>query len=132
MLRKNRHSVYDLEYHLVVVTKYRHKVLIPKIAERLEELSKELIENNWNCVLNEINVANEHAHLLIEVPPQIQLSKLINNYKTVTSRILRKEFTEYLKRFYWKPYFWSLSYFIGSVSDRSHGVVEQYIKNQDK
>lgn len=62
--------------------------------------------------------------------PQVQLSNLVNTYKTVTSRLLRKEFAELLKPFYWKPYFWSRSYFICTVSERSHDAVTAYIKNQ--
>ena len=74
----------------------------------------------------------DHIHILFEAPPQIQLSKLVNNYKTVTSRILRKEFSEELSRYYWKPYFWSDSYFLCTVSDRSHAVIERYIADQGK
>lgn len=72
----------------------------------------------------------DHIHILFEAPPQIQLSKLVNNYKTVTSRILRKEFSEELSRYYWKPYFWSDSYFIATVSENTLDVVKNYIKNQ--
>ena len=79
-----------------------------------------------------MNSDTDHIHIMFEAPPQVQLSKLINNYKTVTSRILRKEFTEELSPYYWKPYFWSNSYFICTVSDRSHDIVQQYIRTQDK
>ena len=131
MLNKNRHSVYDLEYHLVVVTKYRHPVLTPEVTERLLAISRELLEVRWPCRIFEINTSVDHIHILFEAPPQVQLSKLVNNYKTVTSRLLRKEFAEFLSRFYWKPYFWSLSYFIATVSDRTHAAVSEYVKNQD-
>ena len=67
---------------------------------------------------------------MFETKPQIQLSKLINNFKTVTSRRIRKEFADELKPFYWKPYFWSDSYFVRTVSDRSREIVEKYIINQ--
>ena len=79
-----------------------------------------------------MNSDTDHIHIMFEAPPQVQLSKLINNYKTVTSRILRKEFAEELSPYYWKPYFWSNSYFICTVSDRSHDIVQQYIRTQDK
>jgi putative transposase len=119
MLRKNRHSVYDLEYHLVVVTKYRHPVLSPDVTKRLVEISHSLFEEMWSCYISEINTADDHIHILFEAPPQCQLSKLINNYKTVSSRLLRKEFAEFLAPYYWKPYFWSNSYFIVPYGQKS-------------
>ena len=73
----------------------------------------------------------DHIHIMFEAPPQVQLSKLVNSFKTVTARLLRKEFSEELKPFYWKPLFWSDSYFICTVSERSHEAVEQYINSQD-
>jgi len=130
-LRHNRHSVYDLEYHLVVVTKYRHPVLSEEITARLLEISHRLLEDDWPCKISEINTSSDHIHILFEAPPQVQLSKLVNNYKTVTSRLLRKEFSEFLSKYYWKPYFWSQSYFIATVSERNHASVLSYVKKQD-
>lgn len=132
LYRTNRHSCYLLEYHLVVVTKYRHPVLTGKLKDRLLELSFNVIEDYWKCRVLEINTDKDHIHILFESKPQVQLSKLVNNYKTVTSRILRKEFADELSPYYWKPYFWSDSYFIGCVSDRSRGAVKAYIQNQGR
>lgn len=126
----NRHSCYLLEYHLVVVTKYRHPVISGKLKERLLEISYEVIENHWSCKIYEINTDKDHIHIMFEAPPQVQLSKLANNYKTVTSRLLRKEFTDELKNYYWKPYFWADSYFVCTVSDKNRTVVKKYIQNQ--
>jgi REP-associated tyrosine transposase len=130
VLQKNRHSIYDLEYHLVVVTKYRHPVIADSLKERLIELSYDLFIAKWNLKIIEINSDMDHIHILFEGSPQVQLSKLVNNYKTVTSRLIRKEFGESLKPYYWKPYFWSSSYFICTVSDRSHEQVKRYILDQ--
>ena len=132
LYRTNRHSCYLLEYHLVVVTKYRHPVITGKLKDRLLELSFNVIEDYWKCRILEINTDKDHIHILFESKPQVQLSKLVNNYKTVTSRILRKEFADELSPYYWKPYFWSDSYFIGCVSDRSREAVKAYIQNQGR
>ena len=132
MLRKNRHANYDLEFHLVVVTKYRHPVIQGQIKERLLALAHYILEEKWGCWISDINTDSDHIHILFEAKPQVQLSKLINNFKTVTSRRLRKEFAEELAPFYWKPYFWSDTYFIASVSERSHEQVKKYIQNQGK
>ena len=129
---KNRHAVYLLQYHLVVVTKYRHPVIDGDVKDRLISLSHEIIEGHWKGEILEINTDHDHIHILFEISPQTQLSKLINNYKTVTSRLIRKEFSEELRPYYEKPYFWSDTYFISSVSDTSRKTIEQYIQAQGK
>ena len=129
---RNRHAVYKLQYHLVVVTKYRHPVITGALKDRLLEISRSVIEKYWKLKIIEMNTDKDHIHILFEASPQTQLSKLINNYKTVTSRLIRKEFTEELKPYYWKPYFWSDAYFISSVSDVSEDVIRKYIQEQGK
>lgn len=127
----NRHSCYYLKYHLVVVTKYRHPVLEnPELKQSLLDLTRRIFENDWNCNIDAINTDIDHMHILFQAPPQVQLSKLINSFKSVTSRLLRKEYAEYLKDYYWKPYFWSESYFIGTVSDVTEQIVARYTQDQ--
>ena len=71
------------------------------------------------------------AHILFEAPPQVQLSKLVNNFKTVSSRLIRKEFKEHIDKFYYKPYFWSNSYLILSTGGTTIETIKQYIENQN-
>ena len=120
---RNRHSIYKLQYHLVVVTKYRHPVLTGELANRLIQISREVIEGDWKCRILEITTDKDHVHLLFEASPQTQLSKLVNNYKTVTSRLLRKEFSSALEKYYWKDLFWSDSYFLSTVSETTEEAV---------
>lgn len=131
-IRTNRHSVYDLEYHLVVCTRYRQPVLTGDIRKRLVEISCSLIEDNYGCIISAIETDNDHIHIMFEAPPQVQLSKLVNSYKTVTSRLIRKEFGDALKSYYWEPLFWSDSYFVCTMSERSHAAVKKYIRSQGK
>lgn len=128
--RTNRHSCYSLEYHLVVVTKYRHPVLVDNLKARILQLTNEIFEEYWKCKIEEVNTDTDHIHILFEAPPQVQLSKLVNNYKTVTSRLMQKEFSDFLSKYYWKPYFWSDSYFVCTVSDRSREMISRYIQEQ--
>lgn len=128
--RTNRHSCYDLEYHLVVVTKYGHPVIDGAFKDRLTELTYRIFEENFQCYVNEVNTDKDHIHILFEAPPQVALSSLVCSYKTVTARLLRKEFAEYLAPFYWKPYLWNRSYFVCTVSERSHELITEYIRNQ--
>lgn len=128
---KNRHANYKLIYHLVVVTKYRHPVIIDPIKKRLEEVAENLF-TKWNCEILEINSDKDHLHILFEAPPQINLANTINSFKTVTSRYIRKEFTEFLAKYYWKPYFWSRSYLILTTGGAPIEVIKKYIENQDR
>lgn len=128
---KNRHSCYYLKYHLVVVTKYRHPIFENEMLKQsMIDTAMRIFEQEWNCKIDNINTDIDHVHILFSAPPQVQLSKLINNFKTVTSRLLRKEYAEYLSQYYWKPYFWSDSYFIGTVSEVTEQIVNKYIKDQ--
>lgn len=131
MERKNRHAIYDLEYHLVVCTKYRKKILKNEVKDRLIEITYTLFEG-YGFFINEISTDEDHIHILFEAPPGICLSQKINNYKTVTSRLLRKEFAEILNQIFYKPLFWSDSYYICTVSERTEATVKSYIQNQGK
>lgn len=131
MIDKNLHAVFDLEYHLVIVTKYRHPVLTDEVKESLLRHTYRLFENNFDCKVLEVNTDKDHIHILFSAKPQAQLSKLVNSYKTATSRLLRKEFSDFLAPYYSKPYFWSRSYFICTDSERSHDTVTTYIENQE-
>ena len=129
LYKKNRHCCYDLQYHMVFVTKHRKPVIQGDVETRLHEIIKDLLKS-FKCNLVEANSEPDHIHILFEAPPQVTLSVLANNLKTVTARRLRKEFPEELSQYYWEPYFWSESYFVGSVSERTKAVVQQYIQNQ--
>ena len=129
----NRHSCYYLKFHLVVVTKFRKPLFDNKdLQKRLIEIAYKIIETDWNCKIDNINIDSDHVHIMFSSTPQTQLSKLVNNFKTVTSRLLRKEFANYLSQYYFgndKSYFWSNSYFIGTVSEVSENIVRNYIAN---
>lgn len=131
MIDKNLHAVFHLEYHLVITTKYRQPVLTEEIKTSLLRHTYRLFETNFDCKVLKINTDKDHIHILFSAKPQVQLSKLVNSYKTATSRLLRKEFAEFLAPYYWKPYFWSRSYFISIASERSQDAVTAYIKNMN-
>lgn len=132
VLGKNLHATYDLEYHLVLVTKYRHPVLVGDIKKELLKQTHRIFETLNDCTILEVNTDKDHIHILFSAPPQVQLSKLVNSYKTVSARLIRKQFATKLEPYYWKPVFWSRSYFICTVSERSHDLVSKYIQEQGK
>lgn len=129
---KGYRSVYKLTAHVVFVTKYRKKAINDQILHRLEEIFGQTLEK-WGCHLVQFNGEEDHVHLLIDYKPDIQISKLIANLKTVSSRLLRKEFP-YLssKYFYNKPYFWTGAYFIASCGGVTVEQLKKYVENQKR
>lgn len=126
----NRHSCFLLQYHIVLVTKYRHPVLNGDVKTAVYERINYVAENRGFTIL-ELNGEPDHVHLLIEADPQTPPAELVNVIKTQTSRRARKLYGDtLLKKYYWKPYFWSDNYFIATVSENTLDVVKNYIKNQ--
>ena len=125
----NQHSCFLLQYHLVLIAKYRHKVIIGKVKDDLMQYTRNYFKEQ-ELILDEINSDEDHIHILFTAYPNMNLAKFVNAYKSASARYIRKENTEFLGKYYWKPYFWSSSYFICTVSDRSEAVIRQYIKNQ--
>jgi putative transposase len=130
-IRTGRHCVFILHAHLVFVTKYRHGVFTAAHLRRMEEIMREVCAD-FGCGLAEFNGETNHVHLLVNFPPTVALSRLVNSLKGVSSRRLRQEFPE-LARHYWRAKrLWSGSYFAGSVGGGPISVLRQYIEQQGR
>lgn len=111
-------------------TKYRKKAISEKILLRLKEIFTDTLIK-WECNLVEFNGESDHVHLLIDYKPDISLSKLIGNLKTVSSRLIRRDFPELAsKYFYNKPYFWTGAYFVASCGGVTVDQLKKYVENQ--
>ena len=130
-LRSHHHCVYNLQYHLVLVTKYRKKCFNSELLKRAEELSKDLCEK-WDIELIEFGGEADHIHLLLSMHPNVMPSKFINNFKTVTSRLLRKECSEHLTKYFWKPVLWTRAYCLLSTGGATIETIRKYIEKQGK
>ena len=128
-LSKLYHCVYALHYHLVVVTKYRRRCLTPAMLERLREIATTRCEG-WGGKLLELNGEPDHVHLLVSLPPNAELSRFVNNLKTTSSRLLRKEFAQDLHRVYRNPVLWSRSYCIVTCGGAPLSILRRYIERQ--
>lgn len=128
-IRRGRSCVFDLHVHLVFVTKYRRCVFARQAMRALEGLFSGVCED-FGAELVEFDGEKDHVHLLVHYPPTVQLSKLVNSLKGVSSRRLRKEVPE-VARHYWKNQLWSPSYFAGSCGGAPIEVVRQYIEQQN-
>ena len=129
-LDTNNHSVFSLHYHLVMCIKYRRKVINDSISDRLKDIFVDIAPNY--CVeLLEWNHDIDHVHLLFKAKPNTEISKLLNAYKSASSRRIKNEFPS-IRKHLWKEYFWSKSYCLVTTGGAPLEVVKQYIENQGK
>ena len=124
----NAHSVYLMYYHLIMVVKYRRKVINDPISERAKEIW-EYIAPRYGIVLEEWNHDIDHVHVMFRAQPKTELSKFINAYKSASSRLLKKEYPEIREKL-WKEAFWSQSFCLLTAGGAPVEVIRQYIETQ--
>jgi putative transposase len=127
--RRGRNVVYALNAHLVFVTKYRRNVLTNEILTRCEEIMREVCAD-FETTLVEFNGEDDHVHLLIEYPPKVALSKLVNSIKGVSARRLRFEHAGWVNQHSTHGHFWSPSYFICTAGGAPLAKIKEYIEQQ--
>ena len=124
----NNHSVFLLQYHLIMCIKYRNKVIDDVISERLKQIF-EYIAPNYHITLEEWNHDVDHVHVLLRGQPNTEMSKFINAYKSASSRLIKKEYPE-IRKSLWKEMFWSQSYCLISTGGATVDIIKQYIQSQ--
>jgi putative transposase len=117
-----------MHYHLVLVVKYRRKVINDDISKRLREIF-EYIAPNYNISIEEWNHDIDHVHVLFKAEPNSELSKFLNAYKSASSRLIKKEYPE-IRQKLWKEYFWSKSFCLITTGGVTIDVIKEYIKSQ--
>ena len=127
-LESNNHSVFSLNYHLVLVVKYRRPVISDTVSARLREIF-EYIQPSYNITLKEWNHDRDHVHVLFSAHPKSELTRFLNAYKSASSRLIKKEFPE-IRGKLWKEYFWSRSFCLISTGDAPIETIRRYIESQ--
>lgn len=127
-LDNNAHSVFLLQYHLVLVVKYRRQVFDETISERAKEIFV-YIAPKYNITLQEWNHDKDHVHILFRAHPNSEISKFINAYKSAGSRLLKKEFPQ-IRQKLWKECFWSQSFCLLTTGGAPIEVIRKYIESQ--
>lgn len=126
--RPGRHCVFKMHVHLVFVAKHRRRVFDGDAIERLRIIFAKT-RSDFDAQLIEMDGEDDHVHLLLEYPPKVAVSNLVNSLKGVSSRLLRKERPDIQKR-YWRGALWSPSYFASSCGGAPISIVQQYIEQQ--
>lgn len=128
---RENHRVYSLIFHLIFVVKYRQKVfqdgvgIIEDMKEKLIAIAKE-----QKVEIIEIECGIDHVHLLISTSPNVEITKVINLLKGISSRFIREKYVAFLRDKLWGDHFWSGSYFIASTGNVSIDVLKEYIEGQ--
>jgi putative transposase len=127
-IRRGRHCVFNLHVHLVFVAKYRRRVFDAQAIESLRGIFTNVC-TDFDARLIEMDGEEDHVHLLVNYPPKVAVSNLVNSLKGVSSRLLRIERPNIRNR-YWKGVLWSPSYFAASCGGAPISIVRQYIEHQ--
>ena len=124
--KSNRNVYYSCKYHVVWCPKYRRKVLVDAVAQRLEQIIREGCQEHQAEVFS-LEIMPDHVHLLVECDPQFGIHRLVRLMKGCSSRFLRQEFPRLKTRM---PTLWTNSYFVSTVGGAPLSVMKQYIENQ--
>ena len=128
-LRHGRHCVFKMHVHLVFVTKYRRNVFTKEVLDDLK-IFFEKVCIDFESELVEFDGEDDHVHLLVNYPPKVAVSALVNSLKGVSSRMIRKKNYPSIKKKLWGGALWSPSYFAGSCGGAPIEIIRQYIEQQ--
>ena len=128
-IRTGRHCVFNMHVHLVFVTKYRRGVFNQAIRDELQGIFSAVCAD-FEATLVEFDGEDDHVHLLINYPPKVAVSNLVNSLKGVSSRLIRKKNYPSITNKLWAGALWSPSYFAGSCGGAPISIIRQYIEQQ--
>jgi putative transposase len=128
-LKRASHAVYDTAYHLVWCPKYRKKIFVgEEVRERAEQLIREICED-YGFEIDEMEVAEDHVHILISFPPKHSIGEVVRTIKSISARELFRVFPRLKKRL-WSGELWEDGYFVRRVGDRlTRQIIDKYIKH---
>ncbi len=127
--RKNSHTVYNIECHIVFCTKYRARVLTGKIAERCRDLIREVCSANY-VYITQGTVSPDHIHIQISIPPTLSILEIIQSIKEKSNSKLQAEYSE-LKEKYQGQSFWGRGYLAATSGQIDLAEIQQYIEDQE-
>jgi len=128
--RRGAHTIFEIKYHLVWVTKYRYRVLTGEVAHRARELIRQTCLG-LDVRIERGHVSKDHVHMLVSSPPTVSPSDLMKRIKGRSSRKLQQEFS-HLRRRYWERHFWARGYFCATSGRVTDDQIKDYIEGHDE
>ncbi len=128
-IRRAKHAVYDLKYHLVWVPKYRKHILGKEISDYLKEVFRQIAEE-YEFGIDTLEVMEDHVHIFVEAPPKYSPAQVVQIMKSISAREVFKRFPK-LRRQLWAGELWNDGYFVRSVGDKvTADIIRKYIEYQ--
>ncbi len=128
-IRRSKHAVYDLKYHIVWIPKYRKQILGREVSEYLKGIFRRIAEE-YEFWIDTMEVMEDHVHIFVEVPPRYSPAEAVQILKSISAREVFKKFPK-LRKQLWAGEVWSDGYFVRSVGDKvTSDIIRKYIKYQ--
>ena len=124
--RKGFHTVYNIQYHFVRVTKYRYHVLAGEVKLRVREIIRQICQQH-DLLIEQGHVSKDHVHILVSAPTHLSASQIMPKIKGRSSRMLQQEFP-HLKKRYWGQHIWARGYFCTTVGQVTDQMIRDYIE----
>ena len=124
--RKGSHTVYNIQYHFVWVTKYRYHVLEGEVRLRVREIIRQICQQH-DLLIEQGHVSKDHVHVLVSAPTHMFASQIMQKIKGRSSRMLQQEFP-HLKKRYWGQHIWARGYFCTTVGQVTDQMIRDYIE----
>ena len=128
--RKLTHTVYKCEYHIVWTPKYRYRVLQGDLSSLLQRDIYGL-SSHKDVLIEELNIQDDHIHMLCSIPPKVSLSNYLGYLKGKTAIKILRNYPNLRKKTYWGNHFWSRGYFVSTVG-LDEDLIRRYIQYQEK
>ena len=128
--RTSSHTVYDIKYHIVWITKFRKPILMGIVGERVRELIREICRQHDVDIIK-VHISNDHVDIFVSVPPNISVSKLVQRLKGKSAYKLLTE-NKGLSRQFWGRHLWARGYFVASSGNITDEAIIKYIEEQGK
>lgn len=129
-LHKQAHAVYKTQYHIVWVTRYRRKILVPGVAAYFKIVLKEVRKFHPDWYIETVGVDQDHIHIHMIIPPKYAVSKIIETMKSVTSTKLKEKFSHFLSQTYWdRGGIWARGFFVSTVGV-NEATIRRYVEYQ--
>lgn len=129
-MRLSGHSVYRTEYHIVFVTKYRHRALNPA---KFKQIAKKAIEEAADKIVGveilELSVQSDHVHIMVVIPPRYSVAKAVEIIKSLSAKQIRKEIVWLDKLYYATGSMWTVGYFVSTVGIDEE-IIRRYVRSQ--
>ena len=124
--RKGSHTVYNIQYHFVWVTKCRYHVLAGEAKLRVREIIRQICQQH-DLLIEQGHVSKDHVHILVSAPTHMSASQIMQKIKGRSSRVLQQEFP-HLKKRYWGQHIWARGYFCTTVGQVTDQMIRDYIE----